>query len=103
MDRFGDQRIDLLKIDIEGAEYELRPTLDLRAVGVKVLSVQLHHTASVRQAKRLLEWLGGQGYVAVACRPAVKLTFVSQELAAARPSSAPADTSPGADTEPSAA
>jgi hypothetical protein len=31
MAELGDERIDLLKIDIEGSAYELLPTLDLRA------------------------------------------------------------------------
>ena len=34
MDEFGDSRIDLLKVDVEGLEYELIPSFDLRALGV---------------------------------------------------------------------
>jgi FkbM family methyltransferase len=84
MAELGDERIDLLKLDIEGGEYELLPTVDLRALGVRVFSVQLHHTGSVRQARRLIEWLRESGYDAVGCRPAVKLTFVRRDVLEAR-------------------
>ena len=80
MDELGDDRIDLLKLDIEGAEYEVLPTLDLRELGVKVFAVQLHHNGSVRQARALVARLREQGYEPVACRPAVKLTFALREL-----------------------
>lgn len=80
MAELGDERVELLKLDIEGAEYEVLPTLDLPALGVKVFATQLHHTGSVSQAQALIEGLRRQGYEAVACRPAVKLTFASSEL-----------------------
>lgn len=76
MDEFGDEHIDLLKLDIEGGEYEVLPTLDLDAMGVRVFAVQLHHTASVRQAHRLIIELGEQGYEPVACRRTLKITFL---------------------------
>jgi len=75
----GDERIDLLKLDIEGSEYEVLPTLDLRALGVKVFATQLHHTGSVRDARELITRLRENGYEAVACRSAVKLTFARRE------------------------
>jgi FkbM family methyltransferase len=80
MSQLGDSRIDLLKLDIEGAEYDVLPTIDLRALGVKVFATQLHHNGSVRGATALIERLREHGYVPVACRPAVKLTFVQGEL-----------------------
>jgi hypothetical protein len=80
MQELGDDRIDLLKIDIEGGEYELLPTLDLRALGVKVLATQLHHTGTVRDAHSLIARLRDQGYEPVASRPVVKLTFAAREL-----------------------
>lgn len=80
MDELGDERIDLLKLDIEGAEYELLPTLDLRELGVKVFATQLHHNGSVSGARRLIAHLREQGYEPVACRPAVKLTFARSDL-----------------------
>jgi FkbM family methyltransferase len=72
----GDERVELLKIDVEGSEYDLVPTLDLDGLGVRVLAVQLHHSGTVTQARGLIRWLGQQRFRPVACRPAVKLTFV---------------------------
>jgi FkbM family methyltransferase len=80
MSELGDQRVELLKLDIEGSEYQVVPTLDLRALGVKVFAVQLHHTGSVRDARKLIAGLGAQGYSPVGCRPTVKLTFVRRDL-----------------------
>ncbi len=80
MAELGDERIDLLKLDIEGGEYDVLPTLDLRALGVKVFAVQLHHTGSVRDARALITRLRRDGYEPVACRPAVKLTFAHRDL-----------------------
>jgi FkbM family methyltransferase len=80
MAELGDPRIDLLKFDVEGAEYEILPTVDLRALGVKVLAIQLHHTGSVREARKLIAALREQAYEPVACRSVVKLTFVHRDL-----------------------
>jgi FkbM family methyltransferase len=82
MAELDDERVDFLKMDIEGAEYALLGDLDLRAIGVKLLAVQLHHTGTVRQARTLIRRLEGQGYVPVGRHPAVKLTFVARELLA---------------------
>ena len=79
MAELGDERIDLLKLDVEGSEYELLPTLDLRELGIKVFATQLHHTGSVADARRLISRLRDQGYDPVACRSAVKLTFVRRD------------------------
>lgn len=76
MAEHGDDHIELLKLDIEGFEYELLPALDLQDVGVNVLCMQLHHTANVRTAKLLIEQLRRDGFELVACYPDVKLTFV---------------------------
>jgi FkbM family methyltransferase len=75
MREFGDDHIDLLKLDVEGIEYELVPTLDLVGLGVKIFGIQLHHSGTVAQARRLVEGLQRQGYRLVAARPSVKLTF----------------------------
>jgi len=80
MAEFGDGQIDLLKMDSEGSEYELLPSLDLPALGIKVLAVQLHHNGSVRQARRLIAYLNSLGYEAAAMCPAIKTTFVHREL-----------------------
>jgi FkbM family methyltransferase len=79
MREFGDDHIDLLKLDVEGLEYELVPTFDLVGLGVRVFALQLHHTGSVRQAMRMIERLRGEGYRLVAQRRAAKLTFVRAE------------------------
>src|SRR5689334_21166888 len=42
MAELGDQRIELLKLDVEGAEYEWLPEVDLTELGVEVLCVQMH-------------------------------------------------------------
>jgi FkbM family methyltransferase len=80
MAELGDERIDLLKLDIEGGEYDVIPTLDLPALGVQIFAVQLHHTGSVGDARALVERLRRQGYVPVACRAAVKITFARRDL-----------------------
>jgi FkbM family methyltransferase len=80
MAELGDERIDLLKVDIEGGEYAVVPTLDLPAIGVKVFAVQLHHTGTVRQARALISHLERAGYEPVATKPAVKLAFARREL-----------------------
>ena len=80
MSELGDSRIDLLKLDIEGSEYEVLPTLDLRTLGVKVFATQVHHNGSVKEALRLVAQLREQRYEAVACRPVIKLTFLDRDL-----------------------
>jgi FkbM family methyltransferase len=76
----GDQTIDLLKLDIEGGEYDVMPTIDLRALGVKVFATQLHHNRGVAKARRLIADLDSQGYEAVAIKSSVKLTFAHHDL-----------------------
>jgi len=80
MAELGDEQIDLLKLDIEGSEYEVLPTLDLPSLGVKVFATQLHHNGSVADARKLIARLSEQGYDPVTCRPAVKFTFVRRDL-----------------------
>jgi FkbM family methyltransferase len=80
MSELGDERIDLLKLDVEGTEYELLADVDLRAFGVKVFAIQLHHTGTVRQARELIARLRRDGYEPVAERSSVKLTFLNEEL-----------------------
>jgi FkbM family methyltransferase len=75
MQELGDTQIDLLKLDVEGTEYELVPTLDLVALGVTIFAVQLHHTGTAAQALGLVDAVRRQGYRLVAQRPVVKLTF----------------------------
>jgi FkbM family methyltransferase len=76
MGEWGDERIDLLKLDLEGIEYELVPTLDLGSLGVRIFAVQLHHIGGVRGAMRLIDGVRSQGFRIVAQRPSVKVTFL---------------------------
>jgi FkbM family methyltransferase len=76
MRELGDDQIDLLKLDVEGAEYELLPQLDLRALGVRIFATQLHHTGSVGDARKLVDLVRSQGFRLVAERPVIKLTFL---------------------------
>jgi FkbM family methyltransferase len=80
MAELGDERIELFKLDIEGGEYEVIPSLDLRGLGVQIFATQLHHTGSISGARALVRHLREQGFEPVACRPVVKLTFARSEL-----------------------
>jgi FkbM family methyltransferase len=75
MREFGDDHIDLLKLDVEGIEYELVPTLDLAAIGTRVFAVELHHTRSFAQALELIEGLRRQGFRLIARKPPGQVTF----------------------------
>ena len=75
----GDQRVELLKLDVEGAEYDLIPQLDLEGLGVRVFSTQLHHTRTAKAGLELVEHLAERGYRLIAQRPTVKLTFVADQ------------------------
>ena len=75
MREFGDDRVDLMKIDVEGIEYDLVPTLDLAALSVRVFAIQLHHTGTVRDATTLIRGLERQGFRLVAQKPPVRLTL----------------------------
>jgi FkbM family methyltransferase len=75
MREFGDDHIDLLKLDVEGIEYELVPTLDLLALGTRVFAVELHHTGTPVQALELIEGLRRQGFRLIARKPPGQITF----------------------------
>src|SRR3954454_1164824 len=76
MEEFGDDSVELLKVDVEGGEYELLPTVDLAGIGVRVFCIQLHHTGRVRDAKALVAGIRDQGFRLVNYDEAVRLTFV---------------------------
>jgi FkbM family methyltransferase len=78
MREFGDDHIDLLKLDVEGIEYDLVPTLDLVALGTRVFAVELHHTGSFAQASELIEGLSRQGFRLVARKPPGQVTFARE-------------------------
>ena len=79
MAELGDDQVQLLKLDIEGSEYDVVPTLDLRAIGVEVFLVQFHHYRPARNAKDIINTLRQAGYRPVYNRNPARLTFVSEE------------------------
>jgi len=78
MTELGDNPVQLLKLDLEGLEYDVVPSLDLRAIGVQVFLVQLHHNRTARVARRLIDDIRRSGYRLVATKYSSKLTFVSE-------------------------
>jgi FkbM family methyltransferase len=70
LDTFG--RVDLLKLDIEGAEYEVLPHVP---ADVRVLCVEMHPTRGVRAAARAFRTLRASGFELVDRRGA-DFTFV---------------------------
>lgn len=76
MRELGDERIDLLKLDVEGIEYDVLGRLDLAELGVRVLCVELHHTASVSEARHLLVRLGAGGLTVVHRKAPTNFTLV---------------------------
>ena len=73
----GDPRVDLLKIDLEGLEYEVLPSVDYAALGVRVLCTELHSVGSVADARRLVAQLErDHGFALVHRKHPTSLTFV---------------------------
>ena len=76
MREYGDERVDLLKLDVEGLEYEVLRDLDLRQIGVRIFCVELHHSASAAAARALLADLADHGFRLVHQRRPANLSFV---------------------------
>jgi hypothetical protein len=57
MDELGHRHLDLLKLDIEGAEYEVLESLEAEGIVSRILCVEFHRTplisAMVRAARKL--------------------------------------------------
>jgi FkbM family methyltransferase len=70
LDTFG--RVDLLKLDIEGAEYEVLPHVP---ADVRVLCVEMHPTRGIRAATRAFRRLRTSGFE-LAARHRADFTFV---------------------------
>jgi FkbM family methyltransferase len=85
MAELGDDRADLLKLDIEGSEYDVLPTLDLPALGVRVLCIELHASRSVGEARRLLDSIRDQGYKIVNCKAPASYTLMGTRHPSDRP------------------
>jgi FkbM family methyltransferase len=69
MDELGHSRIDLLKLAVEGLEYDLVPKLDLAAMGVKIFGLEFSQLVSPRRAAELVSHIRAQGYVPVFRNP----------------------------------
>ena len=61
MEENGHHRIDLLKMDVEGAEYDVLESVDVAALGVAVLCVEFHATVPVKRARGILAGLRERG------------------------------------------
>jgi FkbM family methyltransferase len=74
----GHERIDLLKITMDGAEYDFVPHLELSKWHTKVLVVNLQHNRPVREAWALIAGLRDKGFVPVARKAPACYTFVEE-------------------------
>jgi FkbM family methyltransferase len=59
---FGHGRIDLLKLDIEGAEYPVLSSLNLGVLGVRVLCVEYHNDYGFWEMRKAARSIMRQGY-----------------------------------------
>jgi FkbM family methyltransferase len=75
----GHEQITLIKLAVDGGEYELVPRLDLRAWGTRVLVVATHHNRLPQGALALVKGLRSQGFLPVA-RRGTGLTFARAAL-----------------------
>lgn len=80
MAEFGEDHVDLMKVDLEGIEYQVVPGFDLRALGVRVFSLELHHTGTVRQARSLIARIEGQGFTFVQRQAPTNFTWLRSDL-----------------------
>jgi FkbM family methyltransferase len=71
----GHEHIDLIKLTVDGGEYELVPTLDLERWNTRVLIVAMQHSAPAGRALELVEHLRGRGFAPVARKGASGFTF----------------------------
>jgi FkbM family methyltransferase len=62
MREHGHERIDLLKLDVEGAEYELLPLVASGELGVSVLCVEMHPTRGIAPAVQAFRALQSAGF-----------------------------------------
>jgi FkbM family methyltransferase len=59
---FGHERVDLIKLDIEGAEYQVIESLELEALGVRVLCVEYHPDHGLRRMLAAVRSVLRRGY-----------------------------------------
>jgi FkbM family methyltransferase len=74
----GHERIDLLKLTMDGAEYDFVAHLDLSRWHTKVLVVNLQHNRSPRHAWALIDALRDRGFVPVARKPPAGYTLLDE-------------------------
>jgi FkbM family methyltransferase len=81
LDELGHDRVDLLKLDIEGAEYEVLQ--DLRAGDLRpaVMCIEFHRTSSIREMLTSVLRTEGAGYRVVNLERS-NVTFVREDLLA---------------------
>lgn len=60
--KHGHDRVDLLKLDIEGAEYELLDAIRCSELGVRVLCVEYHHDHGLRRMRSAVRHVLADGY-----------------------------------------
>lgn len=74
----GDERVDLLKLDIEGAEYQVLESLDPRSLSVRVLCVEFHPDHGLRRMLAAVNAVIRQGYE-VAAVDRTDVTFTRRD------------------------
>jgi FkbM family methyltransferase len=77
MKELGHERVDLLKLAVEGMEYELLDSLDLRALGVRLLLVEFTWSQPASAAFRATDRLRAAGYLPV-YRNLADVTFIHE-------------------------
>jgi FkbM family methyltransferase len=94
MRRLGHQRIDVLKLDVEGAEFEAIPDLIASGIAVEQLLVEIHYqfrSRSFRMAIELVQRLKRYGMHCLHISPrGYEFSFVRRELLNERPLAAAA-------------
>jgi len=79
MAEFGHDRLDFLKLDIEGAEYEVLESMAENGITVKLLCVDLHKAESIEHMVEVVNGLRASDYVPVHVHR-TDVTFVSSDL-----------------------
>jgi hypothetical protein len=80
MQKLGHQKIDILKMDIEGAEYQVIEDLLKSGISVNQLLIEFHHRfpfVGVQKTKDAIKALNNAGYAIMAIsRSGEEYTFI---------------------------